>query len=556
MIFSFTSSKGTSGGIDTPARALADHHNRDEELTMRRREWIGLALAQSLGGLAPARAQTGIKFETNPFRLGVASGHPTDQSVVLWTRLSSGNPYRNPWGDRAVEVTWELATEPSFGLLVQSGRTMAPPELSHSVHVEITGLEAGRVYYYRFHSHGAQSPVGRTLTLPAAGSTPERLRLGFASCQRYHSGSFVAYDHLRADAPDLVVFLGDYIYEMGATTSEVRGDWAYPANKIADYRGLYELAKSDPALQAMHAWCPWLVTWDDHEVFNDYAGGDVRAGKDTGRMARRMAMGYQTWYEHMPVSPRMLLAPVAGRVDGDREIRVHGSHRWGRLANLMMLDTRQYRSAAVGCGVAGVFKPDACDEAQTAGRSMLGESQEAWLLDQLRANATGAPGGALWNLICQPSVFSRFMLPVGGGMVSNDNWDGYPVSRRRILQAITDHKTSNPVVLGGDIHQNWVSHVTMDPANAGSPVVMPEFCGTSISTPSFGPVTAGELKALAPHCLYTERHQRGYGLVTLTPQQMRVDLRVLDDIRKSPTTVTTAASFEVKSGAPTIARVA
>lgn len=520
-----------------------------------RRRWLQLALAQAVAGVTgPGRAAAPerVDFEGSPFQLGIASGQPGPTSVVLWTRLMPGNPMRNPWRDKTVHLEWQVARDPDFGQIVQRGDTFAPPELSHSVHVDVDGLEPNQVYWYRFVGGGQTSPVGRTRTLPAPDDASTPLRLAVASCQRYHSGLFVAYDHMAADAPDLVLFLGDYIYEMGASTSEARGPASWPAAKIADYRALYELARSDPSLQKMHAACPWLVIWDDHEVMNDYAGGPVRLQGDTGRLARRMEMAYRTWYEHMPVSPRALLGGMAGLLDNSQALQIHGTVRWGRVANLHLLDTRQYRSPQVPCGTAGLFDPRDCSALQDAGRSMLGEAQAAWLDGQLRANGAGRPDATHWNLICQSVVFSRFPIPLFGGRLNHDNWDGYPAARRRILDAIAEARTQGPVVLSGDIHQNWVAHLHRDPDDPATPVVATEFCGTSITTASFGSFTAAEMQALAPHCVYADRHRRGYSLLQLTPQTLTVQLRHVD-IRTGA--ASPAPAFEVPASAPQIRRL-
>lgn len=519
-------------------------------MSLDRRTWLQWASASVLatGAQQVAWAQEFV-FDKDPFQLGVASGQPTAHSVVLWTRLLAANPMRNPWKNQALPVEWVLATDEAFHNVVQTGQSVAPPELSHSVHVDVSGLAPNTRYWYRFRCGSAQSPVGRTRTMPALDDAQTPLKVAFASCQRYHSGAFVAYDHMLADEPDLVVFLGDYIYEMGATQSENRGSWAYPANRIEDYRELYELAKSDPALQRMHAACPWLIIWDDHEVMNDYAGGPVRMEQATGKVARRMEMGYRTWYEHMPISPKQLLGGVAGLLDNSGELRVYGSHRWGALANLHLLDTRQYRSPQANCGTAGLFKPETCQGWQATDRGMLGSTQSAWLEGQLQANSANNPASSTWNLICQPSVFSRFTIPMMGNTLNHDNWDGYPVARSHILATLEKYRTRNPVMWGGDIHQNWITHVHQDPDKHSGPVIVPEFCVTSVTTASFGGFTAQEMKALSPHCVYADRHQRGYMLANLSQDKMTVTVKHVD-VGTGAGGV--SARFDVLAGSPQI----
>jgi alkaline phosphatase D len=520
-----------------------------------RRTWLQLALAQAATCAAAeppaATGETGehIEFTSTPFLLGVASGQPGTRSVVLWTRLMPPNPMRNPWADRSVQVAWQVARDQDFTQLVRQGNTTAPPALAHSVHVEVDGLAPNQVYWYRFVSGGQSSPVGRTRTLPAPDDATTPLKVAFACCQRYHAGNFVVYDHMAADEPDLVVFLGDYIYEMGANVGEARGPGLWPAVRLGDYRLLYELAKSDPALQKMHAACPWLILWDDHEVVNDYAGGEVRLQGATGRLADRIGVGYRAWYEHMPVSPRALTGGVQGLLDNSHALRIHGTHRWGRLVSLHLLDTRQYRSAQASCGLAGLYDPKDCRSLADPARSMLGEAQAGWLDAQLAANGRDQPDAAMWNLLCQPTVFSRFVIPTLGGRLSHDNWDGYPAARRRILDRLTAARTANPVVFSGDVHQNWVAHVHQDPDDPTTPVVAPEFCITSVTTPSFGSFTAEDMRALAPHCVHADRHRRGYALAEITPQAMTVTLRHVDN---SSGAARTSARFAVQAGSPTV----
>jgi alkaline phosphatase D len=180
---------------------------------------------------------------------------------------------------------------------------------------------------------------------------------------------------------------------------------------------------------------------------------------------------------------------------------------------------------------------------------MLGEAQSSWLTTQLHANGRHQATATHWNLICQPSVFSPFVIPMAGGLLNHDNWDGYPAARDKILADIVQSGTANPVLLGGDIHQNWVTHVHRDPNNPASPVVVPEFCVTSITTNSIGKFTAPEMKALAPHCVYTDRHRRGYMLATLSQEKLVMDIRHVDI---AANTVDTSARFEVRAGSPTV----
>ncbi len=520
-------------------------------MSLKRRVVLAQLATQALAAAWPqgVSCAQGIVFDKDPFALGVASGQPTDSSVVLWTRLVSPYPANNPWKAQTLDVRWEIAADAGFTRIVKQGIANATAELSHSVHADVTGLTANTVYWYRFHAGAFTSPTGRTRTLPPADDRTTPLKVAFASCQRYHSGHFVAYEHMLADEPDLVVFLGDYIYEMGATTTEARGNAAYPANRIEDYRDLYELARSDPALQRMHAACPWLVIWDDHEVKNDYVGGPVRLGGEGGQTARRMAMGYRTWFEHMPLSLSALTGGVKGLLDNTHELRTHGSVAWGQLAQLHLLDTRQFRSRQASCGMAGLFSEANCPDLNDAGRDMLGPEQARWLDRQLRRNAQGSVNPSLWNLICQPLVFSRFTVPISGGVLNHDNWDGYPAARKSILNTLEAAQVSNPVIWGGDIHQNWAAHVHRQVEDNTGPVIAPEFCVTSITTASFGGFTAREMQELSPHCVYTDRHARGYAMAHITPERLSVRFRHVD---LHANTVRTAAHLTVNPGSPLI----
>ena len=304
-----------------------------------RRQLLRLAAAAAASGALLRNGWSQPRLADDPFAAGVASGSPTDTSIVLWTRLLGA---RLPAGP--VTVRWELAQDEGFARIVQRGDAQALPALAHSVHVELQGLAPDRPYFYRFVAGGWMSPAGRTRTLPAPDAAVQRLRLAYASCQRWEHGWFSAWRHLRADDPDLVLFLGDYLYEYpGAARAvrPVRGGWLLT---LDDYRDRHALYKSDPDLQAMHRACPWLFTWDDHEVQNDYAGEqEGQAGPAVTDFPARRAAAYQAWYEHMPVPASMLTRGLEGLADG-RGLRIYGERRFGRLAQLLLLDGRQYRS--------------------------------------------------------------------------------------------------------------------------------------------------------------------------------------------------------------------
>ena len=305
-----------------------------------RRRFLQALSVLGVAASLPARAQMlnpKPRFAAFPFTLGVASGYPGSTWVSLWTRLA---PVPDaPGGGMAPEIVpvlWELARDEAMKDIAASGTIYATPAWGHSVHAEATGLQSNRPYFYRFSAGDAQSPIARTRTVPGPGGKPQHLRFAFASCQQYEQGYYGAYRHMAADNPDLVAHLGDYIYESSWGRDHVRKHNAPEAVTLDDYRARHALYKSDPDLQAAHAACPWLVTWDDHEVSNDYADdGSERLDTREWFLARRAA-AYQAWYEHMPVPRRMLpLGP---------HMRIYTRLVYGALANFFMVDNRQYRS--------------------------------------------------------------------------------------------------------------------------------------------------------------------------------------------------------------------
>jgi len=485
----------------------------------------------SLGALAAAPVLA--RFATNPFALGVASGYPRPDTMVLWTRLLH-LPDPQP-----VRVDWELATDESMRRIVRRGSAVAEAAWGHSVHIEPQGLEPDRWYWYRFRAGDAQSAVGRTRTAPAAGAAPGRLRFAFASCQQYEHGYFGAYRHLVSDAPDLVAFLGDYIYESSWGRDRVRHHDAGDTFTLDDYRARYALYKTDPDLQAAHAACPWIVTWDDHEVVNDYA--DDRAGAADSReavLARRGA-AYQAYFENMPL-------PSAMRPAGPR-LRLHAELAWGSLARFYLLDDRQYRSPHA-CpqprkrgGPSTVVDAAGCAELEDPSRSMLGAEQERWLETAL-GNSRAA-----WNVVAQQTRMARWDTQPGPGRRAwTDGWDGYPRARRRLLGQLA--RARNPVVIGGDVHAFNVAQLKEDFDDPASPVVASEFVGTSVT--SHGPAQE-RLAALLPdnpHMLYMNSLHRGYVRAEITPRLWRSDLRGMASVREREASCTTVASFVVEDG--------
>jgi alkaline phosphatase D len=508
-----------------------------------RRSFLTRALALAAAGFTAPRSLTANaapRFKAPPFSLGVASGSPTPDGVLLWTRIAPEPLGDGGAGDEAIAVRWEIAHDERFTRLARRGDATAEPGRAHAVHVEAMGLEPAREYYYRFIAGGEVSAVGRTRTAPAPGAEVKRLRLALASCQQYEQGWYVAHRHLAAEAPDLVAFVGDYIYESSWGRDHVRKHHTPEPLTLDDYRRRYAQYKTDPDLQSAHACAPWIVTWDDHEVDNDYA--DDR-GEDLapGFLARRAA-AYQAFLEHLPIRPSAL------RPGG--EVRIYGSHDWGSLASLHVLDDRQYRSYQAcpkpGRGGSNTVGPD-CEERLAPERTLLGAAQERWLGDAL------ARSRARWSIVVQQTLMAPAGRDTARGRVHwTDGWDGYPAARERFLAAVSDSRASNPVVLGGDVHANYVCDLHRDPADPASPLVASEFCGTSITSQGFDQKRIDAIRAGNAHIHFADGTRRGYVLLDFGREAALAKLRVVETVKKPDAGIATLAAFAVEAGNPGI----
>ena len=513
----------------------------------------------------PRSAWSQTRITSNPFSLGIASGSPTQDGIVLWTRLApSGLFGAANLGTQDITVQWELAHDEGFTRIVQRGQAQAAAALAHSVHVEVAGLEGGRGYFYRFIVGDFTSTTGRTRTLPALDARAGRFRIAYASCQRWEHGYYSAYRHMLADQPDLVLFLGDYIYEYPNAAQAVRkpnatsnGGWVMT---LDDYRSRYALHKSDPDLQAMHAAAPWAFTWDDHEVQNDYAGlsaGD--AGPAVADFSARRAAAYQAFYEHMPLRASALTRALAGLTSSPAaELRIYGQLKLGALGSLYMLDPRQYKDAPVctkdGAAGASSVNPAQCPAWNDPARSFLGAAQEQWLAQSLAQNASS--GG--WQIIGQSTRFGlRDSRASGAGQTfGNDNWDGYSAARTRLTDALQKSGGKNAVMLGGDVHENWVGHIKADYSKNRSASIGTEFCGTSITSRNNGNNDrVPDQLARNPHFTFADGEKRGYGLADFGAQKLQVSLRTVSDVTQKDATIQTLAQFTVATGKPVVERV-
>lgn len=482
-----------------------------------------------------------------PFSLGVASGSPLPDAVVIWTRILYDPLNAAAMPAVALPVRWEVADDEHFGRIVAKGSATATPALAHSVHVDVKGLTPGRWYFYRFILGDAVSPVGRTRTAPAAASMPERLKLAVASCQHWEFGTYAAHRHIAAAAPDLVAFLGDYIYEWGPYQLQhpKRAVRVSESFTLAGYRNRYAQYKSDAHLQAAHQVAPWIVTWDDHEVANDYAADrDERLNPE---FVLRRAAAYQAFYEHMPLR---LSVPKPGDF---ANMRIYQRYDWGRLARFHVLDDRQYR-AWHACppkgrgGSTSVIRRD-CAALNDPRRTMLGDVQQRWLDDGL----TSSP--ARWNILAQQTLMAQnSQLPFrqdADVRIWTDGWDGYPLARQRLLESLATSGASNPVVLSGDVHSFFAAEISRYPTRAATrnnQVLASEFCGTSITSPSRPQKRTEEYVAINPGIKYGKSDQRGFMLLDVTPETTTAHFQALADVQDAGSAIATAASFVVRNG--------
>lgn len=521
-------------------------------LSRRRALGLGLAaLAQPLlagpalaGGFrVPASPSTS---QNNPFPLGVASGDPLPDGFVLWTRLAPEPLSRDPdapgglrGGDILLKV--EIAEDPLMHRIVRRGPARAEAAFAHSVHLEVVGLQPGRPYWYRFMTNDAASPIGCARTAPSEDQALDNLRFGFASCANYEQGHFAAYRHLAAEAPDLVLFLGDYIYEtvqpIDKPTVRRHSDGAVPTT-LTGYRNRYAQYRLDPDLQALHAAAPALVIWDDHEVQNDYAGKWASNFEPPAQFLQQRAAAYQAFYEHMPLRPSRCLPQGGG-------MQIYDRYSFGDLVSFSMLDGRQYRSReacyAPPYGGGHVVTAAQCPELVEPSRSLLGAAQENWLYDGLARSRTR------WNIIGQTVLMASLHDNHPGAEAHEwtEAWDGYPAARMRLLDHIESSGVANPVVLSGDNHAFWANELKRERDGA---TIATEFVGTSIT--SYGPPYEMVAKWLPsnPQVKFFESRKRGYSIVELNADRMVTRFQAISDAADPDASVSTLASFVIEAG--------
>ncbi|AZO81181.1 hypothetical protein BLM15_03505 [Bosea sp. Tri-49] len=518
----------------------------------RRRFLTGLAASGLLltgGGVIDQRVWANPVFAAYPFGLGIASGDPSADGFVIWTKLAPLPLARNGGMPmKAVEVAYEIATEANMRGSVQRGTALARPELGHAVHVEIAGLEPNRDYFYRFSCGGERTMIGRARTLPAPGASIERMNFGVLGCQRYEDGFFSAFRHVADERFDFIFHYGDYIYEYRMVRPNER---PLPVARVmpgepdeiyalADYRQRYAIYKMDPDLQLAHASAPWIVSFDDHEVDNNFAGMVSEESIPPEIFALRRAAGFQAWYEHMPLRRTSL--------PNGPSIQAYRRFHYGDLAQIDVLDTRQFRSDQP-CGDGSHA---ACADALKPENTMLGEKQEAWLGEGLRASK------ASWNVLAQQVMLMRHDRDPDPEKVgySMDKWDGAVAARKRLFDTLESARIGNAVVLTGDIHQNWAGELKADFNDPKSKTLGVEFVSTSITSGGDGAdmTKAGQAGLKKnPHIGFFN-NQRGYMRHSLSKERWQAEYRVLDKVSVPGAAVSTRASFVVEAGQPGLKR--
>ncbi|MEU5592180.1 alkaline phosphatase D family protein [Streptomyces sp. NPDC020298] len=517
-------------------------------------------LAGPLAAALPARAA-----EAPAFLHGVASGDPLPDGILLWTRVTptaEATPGSGLGPD--TEVSWVVAKDRAFTTVVAKGSTTATAASDHTVKADIRGLEPATDYWFRFSAGGTDSPAARTRTAPAADAAVTGLRFGVVSCANWEAGYFASYRHLAARGDlDAWLHLGDYIYEYGTGEYGTRGTVVRthaPTHEIltlADYRIRHGKYKTDPDLQALHTKAPVIAIWDDHEFANDaWSGGAENHTEGAeGAWSARQAAAKQAYFEWMPVRPA-----VAGTT--------YRRLRFGKLADLSLLDLRSFRSQQVKVGNGSVDDPD---------RTITGRAQLDWLKAGLKASDTR------WRLVGNSVMISPFAigslsadlfkplakllgLPQDGLGLNTDQWDGYTDDRRELLAHLRSNAIGNTVFLTGDIHMAWANDVPVDagtyPLSASAAT---EFVVTSVTSDNLddivkvpegtvSAIAAPVIKAANRHVHWVDTDRHGYGVLDITADRAQMDYYVLSD-RTDPNAASTwERSYRTRSGTQQVER--
>jgi alkaline phosphatase D len=469
-----------------------------------------------------------------PFRLGVASGDPLHDRVVLWTRLAIDPLGDGGMPDSDVPVIWEVFADEGLSRPIRHGWVWAVPEFAHSVHVDVDGLEPSTPYWYRFRV-GDQwtSPVGRTKTFPHPLDSPDSFRIALACCQKYRDGFYTAYPHMAAMDLDAVLFLGDYIYESGGQT-EVPGRLALDTELVSDLAGFrqrYGVYRLEETLQKAHAAHPWIVVWDDHEVSNDYGGFHFTESRvrNQGQPEDVRAAGYQAWWEHMPVRIPVFTNPA--------HLMIYRRFDFGDLARLCMLDTRQYRDPSPCLEKIG--RP--CPEVLAGGLTILGDEQRRWLFESLRGS------GREWNLIGQQVLLSPVLNEIG--MANIDQWDGFIDDRQALLNLFAEPTVKRPIVLSGDVHAAGFAELYADATDRKSQTVSYEILTTSIASGGDSgdkqAQFASLLEKLSPRTHYVDATTRGFAVCDFNRDRCVSTYYAVETVTKPESEIRVAARFAI-----------
>ncbi|MFN3230246.1 MAG: alkaline phosphatase D family protein [Asticcacaulis sp.] len=479
-------------------------------------------------------------FKDYPFQLGIAAGDPAPDGFVIWTRLAP-EPMVPEYGmpKKVVNVDWEVAEDRGFDKIVAKGTAPARPELGHAVHVEVTGLQPARPYFYRFTAGSERSAWGQARTTPLAGADVKGVRFGIVGCQRYEDGYYNAHRHLSREDLDFVFCYGDYIYEYrGDRIRGVNERVRYPEGdeiySLDDYRRRYSQYKMDADLQAAHAAAAWFTVWDDHEIDNNWVQDIDQDGVDPMYFRLRQQMAMQAYYEHMPLRLRSFPRGNA--------MQLYRRATYGQLLEMNFLDTRQYRTDQP-CG--DKWAP-ACKDVYSANAEVLGLKQEAWLLEGLRGSK------ARWNTMAQQVMLMDLHRSYGEDYTVNpDSWAGYRTPRNRLLKALRDQKISNPVFLTGDEHQNFAGELHLDGRKPEKAAIATEFVCTSISSGGDGEeISTGGKMMMARNTdqLKFMNSQRGYMLCEVAPDAWTTHVKVVDQISTKGGKLSTRAKLTVPHG--------
>ncbi len=562
-----------------------------------RREFLVMsgmgAAALALGTHGLWLPRRGLAQPTSPpsspvyFKLGVASGEPlyngtSGASVVLWTRLTPGDPLNGggmPAGQGDVEVGLKVGKvnpDGSFGTTVVDQKAIAEAKYAHSVHHELTGLDPGTRYWYQFTLpsqspyNGEVSPVGYTKTAPASGSSVSSMRFAFTACQHWEGGLYPAYRHMAQQDLDLVIHLGDYIYEGVPSSGNVLRrhsaveDTSFGCTTLADYRNRHAQYKTDKNLQEAHRKHPWVVTWDDHEVENDYVS--TNSWYRQSDFAQRRAAAYQAYYEHMPLRPSSVLLDTQGNM---ANIDLYRQISYGDLAQFCVLDTRQYRSYWA-CPDQGGLIETSCKErtqdpiiknnkpyrrhAYLGGKVMgshtesspwLKDEQESWLKGKLTSS------GSLWNVLAQQVIMFKYDHRDWSGNYYSEAWDSYSATRDRILKHITQNSVRNPVVLTGDMHSAWAANLESNFFDSiNSDVIGTEFVSTSMSSglSSGWDTTYRNALPYNKHVKYYDGRQGGYALCTIDKYNWKSEYLLAQSRTNDQSALSTIATWYVHAG--------